>query len=146
MGLVGLVDLVWGGFPPISLAVLARLVADTDGTELALLGSPTGLLQALLLLGRLGLLRRDNVAPLIHLELRTHKATRGLVGSAMPNLRTATLEQFILLAVYVVHAIFVLMDALHLNESGSNWVLYTIQERKKSTTSESCCAGIEALR
>ena len=44
---------MWGVFMPISLAVLARLVADTDGAELALLGSPTSLLQALLLLGRL---------------------------------------------------------------------------------------------
>jgi len=113
---VGLVGLVWGVFMPILLVVLARLVAHADGTKLALLGSPTSLLQALLLLGCLGLLRRHNVPPLVHLELRTHKATRGLVGSTVPYLSTATLEEFILLAMYVVHAIFVLVDALHLNK------------------------------
>ena len=92
-------------------AVLAALrlpkVGDANGAELALLGGPAVLLQALLPLGGGVLLGADDAAVLVHEQLflgETGGAV-GLIRGAVEHLGARAANELVLLAVDVVEAV-----------------------------------------
>jgi len=83
--------------------MLAGLLGSLlNRSELALLGEVASLLKTLLLLGSAVLGTGDNATMLVHHKMRLGKATIGLVGSAVPNLSTRTIENIELLAMNVI--------------------------------------------
>lgn len=93
------------------LAVLATpgllKVGNANGAELALLGGPAVLLQALLLLSGGVLLGADDAAVLVHEQLflsETGSAV-GFVRGAVEHLGARAAQQLVLLAVDVIKAV-----------------------------------------
>ena len=93
------------------LAVLAApgllKVGNANGAELALLGGPAVLLQALLLLSGGVLLGADDAAVLVHEQLvagETGSAV-GFVRGAVEHLGARAAQQLVLLAVDVIKAV-----------------------------------------
>lgn len=93
------------------LSVLAALrllkVGDANGTELALLGGPAVLFQALLPFRGGVLLGADDAAVLVHEQLflgETGGAV-GLVRGAVKHLRARAANELVFLAVDVVEAV-----------------------------------------
>lgn len=90
------------------LAVLAALrlpkVGNANGAELALLGGPAVLLQALLPFGGGVLLGADDAAVLVHEQLFFSETGRavGFVRGAVKHLGARAAQQLVLLAVDVI--------------------------------------------
>ena len=94
------------------LPVLAALrlpnIRDANGAELALLGGPAVLLQALLPFSGGVLLGADNAAVLVHEQLLLGETggAVGLISGAVKHLGARTAQHLELLAVDVVEAVF----------------------------------------
>ena len=93
------------------LSVLATLrllkIGDANGAELALLGGPAVLFQALLPFSSSVLLGADDAAVLVHEELFLGE-TRGAIGlvrGAVEHLGARPANELVLLAVDVVEAV-----------------------------------------
>ena len=93
------------------LSVLAALrlpkIGDANGAELALLGGPAVLFQALLSFSGGVLLGADDAAVLVHeqLFLRETGGAVGLVRGSVEHLGARAANNFVLLAVDVVEAV-----------------------------------------
>ena len=81
---------------------------DANGAELALLGGPAVLLQALLLLSGGVLLSADNAAVLVHKQLIASETggAVGLVRGAVEHLGARAANELVLLAVNVIETVF----------------------------------------
>ena len=93
------------------LSVLAALrlpkIGDANGAELALLGGPAVLFQALLPFRGGVLLGADDAAVLVHEQLFLSKTggAVGLVRGAVKHLRARAANEFVLLAEDVIKAV-----------------------------------------